>query len=409
MKINGIKARLIYNSRGDETVEVDVFAGTRFGRGSAPAGASTGANEAVAYPNGVKESISFINKTLAPDLLGFEFNSFDDLGKVEEIFRKYDDTLRWEKIGGNTVIAVEFALLHALAVDSKTPLWKVINPDADKLPRPLGNAVGGGAHAGKNACDIQEFLLLCMDAKTFRIADGANIKIHKLMKKELSDADPNFTGGKTDEGAWAPNISNMQVLDILSKVVKKVNNEDNINVRIGLDMAASQFWDGEHFVYHKFMDSEMEKKLSRDEQIDFVVDLVEKYDLCYVEDPLNEDDFEGYAQIKQRVDDCLICGDDLICTSPELLQQAIDACSVSAVIVKPNQVGSLVKTKEIIKMALDNNIVPVISHRSGETNTKTIAHIGIAFGCPVIKTGVVGGERRVKLNALLRAEELMKE
>lgn len=408
MKITGIKARLIYNSRGDETVEVDVFAGHRFGRGSAPAGASTGSNEAVAFSTNARDSVSFINKTLSSELLNVEINSFADLKQIEAVCRKFDDTPRWKKIGGNTVIAVEFAILHALAVDVQLPLWNVLNPKAEKLPRPLGNAVGGGAHAGEHASDIQEFLLLALEAESFRIADAVNLKIHKLVKKELTQADPNFTGGKTDEGAWAPTLSNLRILDILSSAVKKVSEEEGTKVRIGLDMAASQFWDGEHFVYHKFMDSEMDKKLTRDEQIDFVVDLIEKYDLCYVEDPLNEDDFEGYAQIRQMVENCLICGDDLICTNPDLLKQAIEAGSVSAIIVKPNQIGSLMKTKEIIDMALANNIVPVISHRSGETLDATIAHLGIAFGCPIIKTGVVGGERRAKLNALLRAEEYIK-
>jgi enolase len=409
MIIKDIFARKILNSRANETIEVDVFFENGFGRGSAPSGASTGTLEAIPFPGKVDDSVSFINEEIRRRIISTRINSFDDLAHVEDLMKEFDSTPQLKIIGGNVIIALEFAILDALAKSIKMPLWRVLNPDAKNLPRPLGNAVGGGAHASSNSPDIQEFLLLSLESKSFSSALFANAKIHSLMKKELQKADKKFTGGKTDEGAWCPNISNPEILDILSKAAKTVSDEMGFKIRLGLDMAASEMFDGKNYAYHKFSKKSGKKKLNRKQQIDFVVGLIEKYDLCYVEDPLNEDDFEGFAEIKSRVKNCLICGDDLCVTNPEQLKKAIEHKSVSAVIVKPNQVGSLLKTREFVSMAKKNGITPVISHRSGETDDVTISHLAVAFDIPVIKTGISGGERLAKLNELLRIEEAIRK
>jgi enolase len=408
MIITDIIARKILNSRGDETIEVDVFHSKGFGRGSAPSGASTGTFEAIPFPKDVDYSVNFFNQKLKKSLIGMNFNNFNSLKKVEKIIEQFDSTSQKTKIGGNIVIALEFALLHALADKKKQPLWQVINPKSKNLPRPLGNAVGGGAHAGSNSIDIQEFLLLSLDSSTYSEALDANCKVHKIVKKRLQELDNSFTGGKTDEGAWCPNISNLEVLDMLSKVAKEVSKEFGFKIRLGLDMASSELFENGKYIYNKFSKDVPNKILTRSEQINFVIDLIKKYDLCYVEDPLNEDDFEGFAEIKKKASDCLICGDDLCVTNPSRLKTGIKKKSISAVIVKPNQVGSLVKTKEFIDLAKKNKITPVISHRSGETNDDTIAHLSVAFDIPVIKCGIVGGERLAKLNELLRIEESIK-
>jgi enolase len=403
MKIKDLIARKILDSRGNPTIEIEVNGCL----GSAPSGASTGSNEAATFPHGVDDAVRFVNKVLKQKLAGMLLTKFESLQKVEDLLHSYDESERWTKTGGSLVIALEFSLLHAMAADAGKQLWKFLG-GGKKLPRPLGNCVGGGAHAGIHAPDIQEFLLLGLGAKKFSDALFANARIHKEMKAVLQEKDQNFTGGKTDEGAWAPTITNLEILDLLYDTTQKINKELGMDIKLGMDMAASEFFKEGSYVYNKFSPVDRQKKLSRREQIDFVVDLIEKYSLGYVEDPLEENDFEGFAEIKARTN-CLIVGDDLTTTNPERLKQAIEHNSISAIIVKPNQIGSLIKTKEVIDMAHKHKIVPVISHRSGETADDTIAHLGIAFNCPIIKCGIVGGERLSKLNELLRIEEQIRD
>jgi enolase len=402
MRIKEVNARKILNSRGEPAIEVEINGFL----GSAPSGASTGANEAATFPHGIDDAVRLVRKVLSPKLKGMILTRFDSLQKVEDLLHSYDNSERWTKIGGSLVIALEFALLHAMAADSGKPLWKFLG-GGKQLPRPLGNCVGGGAHAGIHAPDIQEFLLLAMDARKFSQALMANAEIHKEMKKVLQERDSNFTGGKTDEGAWTPTLTNLEILDLLSSAAKKVNDEIKMNVTLGMDMASNQFFRDGKYYYQKFSPVARQSVLTRRQQIDFVVDLIEKYSLGYVEDPLEENDFEGFAEISARTK-CLICGDDLTTTNPERLKKAIEEKAISAIIIKPNQIGSLIKTREVIDIALRNKIVPVISHRSGETNDDTIAHLGVAFNCPMIKCGIVGGERLAKLNELLRIEEQIK-
>jgi len=406
MEIHTAKARQIFNSRGEKTIEVSI---NDWPGGAAPAGASTGSNEAVAFPKTVKDAIMLFNESIAPKLIGTDFNKFEDLEAVEAMLGEFDSTERKEKIGASLVIALEYALLRALTLTTKIPLWKIINPTATQIPRPLGNCIGGGAHAGKNSSDIQEFLLISLESERFVDALEANLEVHRRVKKILEDKDPCFTGGKSDEGAWTCTLTNYEILDILSKVTAEVSDELGFKIGLGLDLAASELWDGEHYVYHHFMAEQKEKKLTREEQIDFIIDLIEKYDLMYVEDPVKEDDFEAFAEIRDRTEKCLICGDDLTCTNPRLLQEAIDKKSISAVIIKPNQIGSLIKTKQAVDIAKQNKLVPILSHRSGETANNIIAHLAVAFTCSVIKTGIVGGERTIKLNELIRIQEELKE
>jgi enolase len=399
MKIKEVNARKTIDSRGNSTIEVEINGHT----GGAPSGASTGANEATTFPHGVDDAIRFVNKVLKNKIKGMVLSDFDSLNKVEDLLRQYDKSEKWMKIGGSCVIALEYAILYAMAADAGKPLYQFLG-GGKKLPRPLGNCVGGGAHAGIHAPDIQEFLLLGLDAKKYSEALFANTEIHRRMKYILQEKDKNFTGGKTDEGAWTPTLTNLEILDLLFESTNKFNTYSKLDIKLGMDMAASEFFKEERYHYHKFSPVSMDRILSREEQIGFVVDLIEKYSLNYVEDPLEENDFEGFAEINDRTE-CLICGDDLTTTNPERLKTAIDNKSISAIIVKPNQIGSLIKTKQVIDMALKNKIIPVISHRSGETTDDMIAHLGVAFNCPIIKSGIAGGERIAKLNQLLRIEE----
>lgn len=371
MKIKRVKAKPIFNSRGEPTIEINVNG--KF-NASAPSGASVGKHEVRAFP---KEGIpiDFVNKELNKGLKGFKINSFKDFEDLEEVLFKFDDTSRLTKIGGNTIIALEFALLKAL---SKNKIWQFLNPKAKEMPMPVGNCVGGGMHFKGTSTDIQEFLII-PKAKKFVDAAFVNSLVYKKIGKLLN------ASLKTDEGAWVTDIGDDKVLDLLNKVVEQVVKETGVEINLGIDVAASRLFENNFYVYRT-------KRLNKKQQIAYINSLVNKYNLIYVEDGLEEEDFEGFNQINAELN----VGDDLICTDLERLKKS----KINAVIVKPNQIGSIVKTKELIDYCKKNNIAPIISHRSGETMDTTISHLAVAWQCPFIKCGIAGKERSIKLNEL---------
>lgn len=373
MKIKNLTAKEILNSRNEPTIEITV---NKKYSASAPSGASVGKHEVLAFP---KEGIpiKLINETLSKGLKGFKINSFEDLKELEAVLFDYDPTDKLEKIGGNTIIALEYALLKAL---SKNKIWKFLNPEARKIPMPVGNVVGGGKHFKGNSLIFQEVLLI-PDADKISDAVHANLYCHKVIGKILNAIE------KTDEKAWVSNLGEEKTLAIVKKVVDSVTRKFSIGIDLGLDIAASSFYKQGRYIYPN-------KELTREQQIIFVNDLIRKYNLFYVEDALQEEDFEGFSQIKS----ILNVGDDLICTNLERLQKAEG--KINAVIVKPNQIGSLIKTKELVDYALDHKITPIISHRSGETQDTTISHLAVAWNIPYIKCGIIGSERVAKLNEL---------
>jgi enolase len=406
--IKSIVARKILDSRGNPTIEVDVAARDEskkisgFGRAAAPSGASKGRHEVVAFPaGGVDASVRAMEKLVAPKLVGVVV---DEQEKIDSLLHKVDGTLNFSKIGGNAAVAVSIAVAKAAASSRGVSLFRYLGGGrATKLPYPLGNVLGGGAHAGKMAPDIQEFIAIPVGAKKFVDAASANTQVHRKVRELIEIKDKTFTGGKGDEGAWAPNLDNLAALEVVFEACEEVTDEVGFKVRPALDIAASSLYDEKKQMYVY----EREGK-SRDagEQIDFVVGLIDKFKLFYVEDPLHEEDFDGFAELTRRVGKkCLICGDDLFVTNVERIQKGIKAGAANAVLIKPNQIGTLGDTLEAIELAKRHRYVPVISHRSGETPDETIAHLAVARGCPVIKTGVVGGERIAKLNELIRIEE----
>jgi len=403
--IEDVTARKIINSRGDPTIEVDVTTVDGFGSASAPSGASTGKAEAIPFPEGgVEEAIKKVEELVAPEIIGLYA---DEQEEVDRLLRELDGTENFQNIGGNTVYAVSLAVADAAANSYNLPLFKYLGGSlASDLPFPLGNVVGGGKHALGKATDIQEFLVLPVGAPYFSAAVEANAKIHKKLKDIIRKVDSTFTGGKGDEGAWAPNVTNDQALEAVFSACQEVSGEIGFECKPGLDVAASSLWEPKKKNYVYARDG-----LSRDsgEQIDYILDLIEKYSLVYVEDPLHEDDFQGFKELTQKSRRCLVCGDDLFVTNVKRLSKGIKTRSGNAIIIKMNQVGTLTETWETTKLALENSYVPVVSHRSGETASTHIAHLAVAFKAPVIKTGVVGGERIAKLNELIRIEESLGE
>jgi len=408
MIISGLKAEKILDSRGEPSIFVIVETKKGKTKASSPSGKSTGKYEASAFSSrGVDFSVSFINvigKKLIADQTSFR--SFEDLEKVEKLVRGYDKTKKWEVIGGNALFALEAAILKAMALDQGKELWEFLNPGAKSLPYPLGNCIGGGVHSAKEVHpDIQEFLLM-PKARHFYDAYFLNLQSYKVAKHLVALKDRTWGGELTDEKAICPGLSTEEILDVLKEASDKVSSKYHTSPSIGMDIAASSLWkNGKyHYPYAK-------ASLSTSQQLDYIKGLIEKYGLFYVEDPFHQEDFASFAellkQVKASKSKALICGDDLIATQPERLEIAIRTKAINAVIIKPNQNGSLLGTKKVVDMAKDNKILPIISHRSGETADSTISDLAVAWEIPIIKAGILGKERFAKLHRLLKIEREM--
>ena len=400
--IEDVQVRKILDSRGNPTVEVDVITWNSSGRAAAPSGASTGSREVVSFPEGgVDTVVSEMEDFIASELIGMDA---EDMETIDEVLKEIDGTDNLSAIGGNTTVAISMAVAKAAASSYNMPLYKYIGGNlVNELPFPLGNMMNGGAHAGINAPDIQEFLVVPVGATNVSDAIFANASVHKKLKELIQIKDSNFTGGKGDEGGWVPNITNADALEIQAQACEEVGDELGIEIRPSLDMAASELWDADKQKYVYAQDN-----IERDtgDQIDFVKDIIETYNMFYVEDPFDESDFDGFAQLTAKVGNkCLVCGDDLFVTNKDILAKGIEMNAANAIIIKPNQIGSLTETYATVKLAKENGIVPVVSHRSGETTDETIAHLTVGFASPMIKTGAIGGERIAKLNELIRIEE----
>lgn len=403
--IEDVAARKIFNSRGEETIEVDVITTSGFGRASAPAGKSMGKAEVTYYPKGgVDEAIKKVEELIAPELIGLNADFQEEIDKT---LHEIDNTKDFRIIGGNTAFAVSLANAEAAANSYGMPLFQYLGGYAARdLPYPLGNVISGGKHALGKTPDFQEFLALPVGAESFNEAALANVKIHIMVKELLKKKDALFNEGKSDEGAWVAHITNLEALDILSTACEEVSNEMGFRCSVGLDVAASSLWDPKE---RKYVYSRESKKLDAGEQIEFIKELIQKYRLVYVEDPLHEEDYEGFAEITKQVKRCLICGDDFFVTNAERLSQGIKIGAANAIIIKVNQVGTLSDAIETIETAKRAGYVPVISHRSGDTCDWHIAHLAVAFKCPIIKTGIVEGARIAKINELIRVEEFLGE
>ena len=400
--IEDVQVRKILDSRGNPTVEVDVITWNSSGRAAAPSGASTGSREVVSFPEGgVDTVVSEMEDFIASELIGMDA---EDMETIDEVLKEIDGTDNLSAIGGNTTVAISMAVAKAAASSYNMPLYKYIGGNlVNELPFPLGNMMNGGAHAGINAPDIQEFLVVPVGATNVSDAIFANASVHKKLKELIQIKDSNFTGGKGDEVGWVPNITNADAVEIQAQACEEVGDELGIEIRPSLDMAASELWDADKQKYVYAQDN-----IERDtgDQIDFVKDIIETYNMFYVEDPFDESDFDGFAQLTAKVGNkCLVCGDDLFVTNKDILAKGIEMNAANAIIIKPNQIGSLSETYATVKLAKENGIVPVVSHRSGETTDETIAHLAVGFASPMIKTGAIGGERIAKLNELIRIEE----
>ncbi len=402
--IEDLIARKIFNNRGEETIEVDVVTTTGFGRAAAPAGKSRGKAEVVYYPaGGVEAAMKKADELIAPELAGL---NADYQEEIDNTLHEIDGTTNFKIIGGNTAFAVSIANAEAAANSHSLLMFQFLGgSSATTLPYPLGNCISGGQHAlrGKSP-DIQEFLALPYGAETFIEAATANAQIHKKIGEALKKKDKSFTGGKSDEGAWITCIDDTDAFDIIAKACEEVGNELDFECGFGIDMASSSFWKEKDQVYEYANEG---IKRDSDEQLEYVKEIIEKYHLAYVEDPFHEEDFKSFAELTKKTTNCLICGDDLFATNNDRLSQGTKIGAGNAIIIKVNQIGTLTDALDTIMSAQRNGYSCVMSHRSGDTTDWHIAHLAVAFNCPLIKTGVVEGARIAKINELLRIEQFL--
>ena len=401
--IEDIIARKVFNSRGEETIEVDVVTTSSFGRASAPAGKSRGKAEVVSYPQGgVDQAIKKVEEVIAPELIGLNVDFQEEIDKT---LHEIDGTRNFKILGGNTAFSISLASVEAAANSYGLLLFHYLGGYiAHELPYPLGNLISGGKHGKGKIPDIQEFLVLPYGAESFLEAADANTKIHRRIGDILKKKDRLFGGGRSDEGAWIANIGNLDALEVLAEACEEVGNELGFECGLGVDVAASSMWNARNktYVYQR-----AGKKRDSGEQLEFIRKLAKKYHLVYVEDPFHEEDYRSSAELTKKVKNCLICGDDLFVTNTERLSRGIKLHAANSIIIKVNQVGTLTDAWETIEIAKGAGCVPVMSHRSGSTCDWHIAHLAVAFRCPVIKTGVVEGARIAKLNELIRVEEFL--
>ena len=395
--VTDVRLRRVLDSRGNPTVEAEVSTESGgFGRGAAPSGASTGEYEAVERP---AEKAIAKARELAVPRLGGQVYAGDQRG-VDAALRAADGTDNFSEIGANSAVAISMAAAKAASDVLGAPLYQHLGGAfrGDSYPTPLGNIVGGGEHAA-DATDIQEFLAAPVGAPSVSEAVFANAAVHGAVGDVLAERD--IAAAKGDEGAWAPSVSDAEAFDIVVEAIAATEDEFGFDIRMGLDVAASEMWNAEAGVY-EYSDTTR----TPGEQVDYIAALVDEHSLAYVEDPLEEDDYAGFADLTDRVGSrTLVCGDDLFVTNVDRLERGIEEGAANSILVKPNQIGTLSDAFDAVGLAREHGYDSVISHRSGETEDTTIAHLAVATAAPLIKTGAVGGERTAKLNELIRIEE----
>jgi enolase len=401
--IEDLIARKVFNSRGEETIEVDVMTTSGFGRASAPAGKSRGKAEVVYYPQGgVDYALKAIDDLIAPELAGLN-SDFQE--EIDNTLHEIDGTTNFKVIGGNSAFAVSLANAEAAANSHGLLLFQFLGGNiANTLPYPLGNTISGGQHARGKAPDIQEYLALPHGAETFLEAATANTQIHKKIGEILKKKDRLFNGGISSEGAWIANLGDLDAFEVIHKATEEVGNELDFECGFGIDVAASSLWKEKEQKYFYPRDGE---KRDAGEQLEFLLEIIEKYHVVYVEDPFHEEDFESFRELTEKAKNCLICGDDLFTTNNERLTYGIKLKAANAVIIKVNQIGTLTDALETIENAQQHGYTTVMSHRSGDTCDWHIAQLAVAFNCPIIKTGIVEGARIAKINELVRIEHFL--
>lgn len=404
--ITAVHARQILDSRGNPTVEVEVLLEDgAFARAAVPSGASTGEWEAVERRDGDKSvylgkgvlgAVKSVIEEISEEIIGIDAA---DQRTVDATMIALDGTNNKGKLGANAILGVSLAVAKAAAESADLPLYKYLGgPNAHVLPVPMMNILNGGSHADSNV-DIQEFMIAPIGFENYSDALRAGVEVYHSLKSVLHDR--GLSTGLGDEGGFAPNLeSNAAALDLILEAIEKAGYKPGEQVALALDVASSEFYnDGAY-------DFEGQKK-SAEEMSAYYADLVAKYPLVSIEDPLDENDWAGYKTLTEQIGDKVqIVGDDLFVTNPERLEKGINEGAANALLVKVNQIGSLTETLDAMELAQRNEYRCMVSHRSGETEDVTIADLAVATNAGQIKTGAPARSERVaKYNQLLRIEE----
>lgn len=405
--IEAVGAREILDSRGNPTVEVEVALddGT-IGRAAVPSGASTGQFEAVELRDGgdrylgkgVRKAVEAVNTTIAAEIVGFDA---DDQRSVDAAMIALDGTPNKAKLGANAILGVSLALSKAAADSAGLPLFRYVGgPNAHVLPVPMMNILNGGAHADSNV-DVQEFMIAPIGAPSFAEALRQGTEVYHALKSVLKK--DGLSTGLGDEGGFAPSLpSNRAALDLIATAVEKTGLRLGTDIALALDVASSEFFENGSYTF------ESAAKTS-EEMADYYAELVSAYPIVSIEDPLDEEDWDGWVALTERIGDQVqLVGDDLFVTNVERLTRGLEQGAANAMLVKVNQIGSLTETLDAVELAHRHGFSNMMSHRSGETEDVTIADLAVATNCGQIKTGAPARSDRVaKYNQLLRIEEAL--
>ncbi len=393
--VKSVTAKWILDSRKEKTIFVSVATNVgKFGA-SAPNGKSRGKYEAKPYKKSIEKDIETLKKF--SDYFSDEMiDEFHDLRRIEDTVDGH--------VGANTLFALESAILKALAREKRKEVWQIVNPGLEgwkgKFPRLVGNCIGGGEHSKADASggkkpDFQEFHLI---PDTPMVLNGFNAMKNGKVDAEiiLRNVDEKFKGKKNDENAWETSLDDKKVLEVMSDVRTNLLDGREIAVDLGLDCAASTFCKRKKYLYKNPL-----LRRTKEEQLSYVSNLIKNFSILYIEDPFDEEDFESFAALKKKFPHALIVGDDLTVTNKKRLRKAIDMKSINALIVKPNQNGSLIRVKEVCEFAKKNDIKVVFSHRSGETMEDIIADLAFGMQADFFKAGITGKERECKIKRLI--------
>ena len=409
-----VYAREVLDSRGNPTVEVEVaLESGAVGRAIVPSGASTGAFEAVELRDGdkgryigkgVEKAVANVNEIIAPELEGMD--SFDQPA-IDALMIELDGTHNKGKLGANAILGVSMAVARAAAEELGLPLFQYIGGvNAKQLPVPMMNILNGGEHAD-NSVDVQEFMILPVGAKSFREGLRMGAEVFHSLKKVLSER--GLACGVGDEGGFAPNLgSNREALELIVEAIEKAGYKPGDDVRLGLDVAATEMYDKETKLYDLKHEG---KKLTAEQMVDLYEEWVNNFPIVTIEDGLDEEDWDGWKVLTDRLGKKVqLVGDDLFVTNTERLERGIEAGVANSILIKVNQIGTITETLDAIEMAKRAGYTAVISHRSGETEDTTIADLAVAVNAGQIKTGAPSRTDRVaKYNQLLRIEEMVGE
>ncbi|MDH7499257.1 MAG: phosphopyruvate hydratase [candidate division NC10 bacterium] len=412
-KIVNVKARQILDSRGNPTLEVDVFLESgAMGRAAIPSGASTGQREALELRDGVRnrylgkgvtKAVENVIKVIAPRVIGQEATQ---QAQIDRAMCDLDGTENKGKLGANAILGVSLAVAKAAAKEVRLPLYQYIGGvGAKELPIPLMNLLNGGAHADSHV-DVQEFMIVPAGARTFAEALRMGAEVFHCLKGVLKGR--GYFTGVGDEGGFVPNLSsNVQALDIIMEGLHKAGFRPGEEIFLALDAAASELYEGGQY----FLKGETRPEKSPEEMVEFYEHLVNQYPLLSLEDGMAEDDWEGWRQLTERLGQRIqLVGDDIFVTNPKILKRGIEQGIANSILIKPNQIGTLTETLEAIEIAKKAGYTTIISHRSGETEDSIIADVAVATNAGQIKTGSCSRTDRIaKYNQLLRIEEELKE